>query len=315
LGYSPQTKYLYAVVSATGSHGATLVRIGRGGIQTVLGKVSGLPTNKVWKGGDVDPSSGLYYVATGTSTLYSINTTSLVATEVTLPSTVTLGYDLVIEDGWLWSVTSKTISGFDLLSGATKSFAVPPSDSGDAVGSMWSSQRDPTLYLRWDHSRYVYSVSGLNSVSTSFVKVTRTSADGGAANDGATCTVVVAPSADVAAQLHIFGGSSLAWYPGLTQRINLQLQNTYSQPVVVPASDIRIALTDSSAECPAATNFLVSQGVPIAITVPGNSTTSLSGLSVPVVDWPKVSMIETHQNQDGCFSSELTFSYSFRYHS
>jgi hypothetical protein len=44
--------------------------------------------------------------------------------------------------------------------------------------------------------------------------------------------------------------------------------------------------------------------------VPGNSTRSLSALGVASANWLRITMIETHTNQDACKGAPLTITYT-----
>lgn len=322
LAYSPDTHYLYAMLPSRGAHGSTVVEIAKNGVQTTLGQVAGLPRNVTWRAGDIDPASGLYYVASGPSTLYVVDLTTLTASPVAIPSGspfayqpsgFSLGGDFVIDEGWLWTVSGKDLQGLDLAAAITKRFVIPKAKKTNIVDSMWTDAANGGLDFRFSSSGQIKSATGLSGSTVAITPVGVSPAGKGTAN-GATCVGTEAPSADNAARLLVSGNATKPFAPGVSQRINVKLVNTYSSPVHVSGGTLKVYAVDSSAACPATTNFKVRQGVPVNFTVPANTSTSLSGLGLPTYDWPNVVMLDTTTNQDACEGTTVTLEFYFRYH-
>lgn len=110
----------------------------------------------------------------------------------------------------------------------------------------------------------------------------------------------------------IAGSLTPPFYPGTGQRLNLIFTNPNPSPITIAAGGVTITITTNKAGCAgtgAGGNFsATSTGV--AVTIPANSTKSLSDLGVASSNWPLVSMIETHTNQDACQGAALTLHYS-----
>jgi len=99
-------------------------------------------------------------------------------------------------------------------------------------------------------------------------------------------------------------------YPGTSQPLNLVFTNPNPSPITIASGAVTITITTTTAGCVASTNFAVIQGLTASVTVPANSTRSLSSLSTPQANWPVISMVETHTNQDACEGAPLTLHYS-----
>lgn len=313
LAYSPSTHYLYGIDKATGSDTNDLVQINSHGTVTVIGAISGLPRSYHYNGGDIDSATDTYYVSPGNTKLYAINIGTLTAAPVAVPARVSIGYDLVIQQGWLWSVTRGGVTGFSLTTGATKAFSLPSGDLGDEPGSMWSDVSGDGLYFRWDNTGKTYHIVGLRSTGLTITYVGATAIHG-KVNDGATCNAATSPGPDTAPVLGISGSSTAGLGPGKLVRVDLTLTNSYASPVTVWPRVIKISLSDSSSSCPAATNFVVDQGVTVAVTVPANSTKTLAQLGIPSADWPLLSMVDTATNQNACLGTTVTATYLVRYY-
>lgn len=312
LAYSPTHHYLYGI-EAAGTSNNILVQVNSRGSSSVLGLVAGLPAVYHYNGGDIDSATDTYYVSPGSTKLYAIDLATRTAAPVVVPARVSLGYDFVVQQGWLWSVTRGGLTGFSLTTGATKMFTIPTSDLGDEPGSMWSDLAGDGLSFRWDNTGKTFLATGLRSTSVTYTSVGTTNVQG-KDNDGATCNAATSPGPDTAPVLQISGSSLVGLGPGKLLRVDLTLTNTYASPITVWPRVIKIALADSSASCPATTNFVVDQGVAVAFTVPASSTKTLAQLGVPPVDWPLFSMVDTAANQNACLGTTVTATYYVRYY-
>lgn len=313
LAYSPASQYLYAIEVSSGVYPDQLVQINSHGNETVLGSITGLPLTNHYNGGDIDSATNTFYVSPGGTKLYAINLSTLTAAPVAVPARVTLGDDFIVQQEWLWSVTRTGVSGFSLVTGATKSFNLPGADLGDVVGAMWSDVAGDGLYFRWDNTGRTFHATGLRATGLT-VHAVGTTPVAGKTNDGATCNAVTSPGPDTAPVLGVSGSSLTGLGPGKLLRVDLSLTNTYPSPVTVWPRVIKITLTDSSSSCPASSNFAVDQGVSVAFTVPANSTKTLAQLGIPTADWPLLTMLDTAQNQNACLGTTLTANYYIRYY-
>jgi hypothetical protein len=98
-------------------------------------------------------------------------------------------------------------------------------------------------------------------------------------------------------------------YPGgPTAPVNLVFTNPESTALTVTSVTVTIAGT-STPSCPVVGNFVVAQQLTQNVTVPANSTKSLSDLGVPQANWPQLRMLD-NGNQDACRNQSLSLSYS-----
>ena len=111
------------------------------------------------------------------------------------------------------------------------------------------------------------------------------------------------------ANFTISGNASLL-YPGTSQKVNLTFTNPNPSPISVASGAVTITITTTQAGCPVSPNFTVTQGLTATVTVPANSTKSLSDLGIAQSNWPVVTMVDTHANQDACEGAALTLHYS-----
>jgi hypothetical protein len=105
------------------------------------------------------------------------------------------------------------------------------------------------------------------------------------------------------------GTVTAALFPGTSQRVNVVFTNPNPTPITIAANSITVTVSTSQAGC-ASSNFAVTHGPGVAVTIPGNTTISLSGLGVASSNWPVVTMIETHTNQNACRGASLTITFT-----
>ena len=314
LAFVPASHNVVAIDAKAGPNVGDLVSVAPSGKRTVVGPVSGLSRTTSWLGGDVDPSTGLFYVSHGGHQLSVINLSTLKATPVTLPVGFTMGDDLIVQHDWIWTVNSATIDGFSLVSGLTKSFPIPSADLGNAAGTMWTTATQDHFYFRWNNTGATYNVTGLRTNNISLVKVATLKIPASANQDGSTCMSTQPITPDNAPSLVVSGNLSTPLAPGASTYVNLVLTNTYATPVILKSHDLRVDLSDNSPSCSVVTNFWVRHGTIVDVTVPANTTTTLSALGIPMVDWPKIQMLNLPINQDDCQGVTLSLTYTTRYH-
>jgi hypothetical protein len=100
------------------------------------------------------------------------------------------------------------------------------------------------------------------------------------------------------------------FYPGTSQSLNISITNPNSGPITVNSVSIAVNPTTSNPGCNGPTNLVVTHSLIGTVTVPANTTASLSTLGVPIADWPVLTMPNLPTNQDACqnvkFSLTLT---------
>jgi hypothetical protein len=116
------------------------------------------------------------------------------------------------------------------------------------------------------------------------------------------------------ANFAVVGSLTSPLYPGVSEPLDLTFTNPNPQPITIAAGGItaaNIAVTTSVAAC-RSSNFAVSQGLTVSVTIPARTTTpvSLMSLGIPPADWPVITMVNTNTNQDACQGATLTLHYS-----
>lgn len=115
----------------------------------------------------------------------------------------------------------------------------------------------------------------------------------------------------------ISGNLSGALAPGLSRSLDLTLVNPNKKPISITNLTATVQTVTRTAyaiahnqPCTAADYAVTQYSGSYPLTVPGSSSTSLSSLGVSTSAQPKVSMLNTAVNQDGCKGATLTLAYS-----
>ncbi|MGD0313672.1 MAG: hypothetical protein ABSC90_14560 [Acidimicrobiales bacterium] len=98
-------------------------------------------------------------------------------------------------------------------------------------------------------------------------------------------------------------------YPGSTERVDLVVSNPNPSPISIERGSLTIAISTGRPACSSSLNFAVAHGLSAPVTIPPDSTKSLSGLDVPRATWPSITMVETHTDQDACEGARLILRY------
>jgi len=122
-------------------------------------------------------------------------------------------------------------------------------------------------------------------------------------------------SSPVGLPFTIAGNATTTLFPGLSSPINLVFTNPNSVAITVTVVTATITSTSDETHCAAAANFAIGQQLQVSVTVPANTTASLSALSIPTANWPTITMVETHVNQNGCQNRTVNISYTGSAHS
>ena len=190
IAYRPADGFLYGIGTAardlTGPENH-LMRIAGDGSVTDLGVVEGLPATRSeakFPAGAFDPYSG-HLVVGGRGHLYSIDVDTHRATQIPLPDGVSrIGWDLVIQGEWLWTVTSTQVVGINLSSDESVSYDLPAGYVSHGYGSVWSGSDDSSIFFQSNATGDITRVTGLGS-TPSFSKVGNLPS--APRNDGASC--------------------------------------------------------------------------------------------------------------------------------
>ncbi|NEA33839.1 hypothetical protein G3I17_19515 [Streptomyces sp. SID13031] len=115
----------------------------------------------------------------------------------------------------------------------------------------------------------------------------------------------------------ISGNLSDALAPGISRPLNLTLTNPNKKPLSVTNLTVTVQTVTRTAyaiahnqPCTAADYPVVQYSGTYPLTVPANGSTSLASLGVSTSARPKVSMLNTALNQDGCKGATLKLAYS-----
>lgn len=125
----------------------------------------------------------------------------------------------------------------------------------------------------------------------------------------ATTTAHLTVSAGQGKQFAISGSLDRSLAPGVTGYLDLTLTNPNNQPMDV--TNLTVSITGTSKSGCATSNFSVTQfSGTYPLTVPANSTKTLSQLGVAQQFRPRVTMIDLPVNQDICKNTGLTLGYT-----
>lgn len=91
--------------------------------------------------------------------------------------------------------------------------------------------------------------------------------------------------------------------------IDLALTNPFGAPMTVTALGVDLASTDKPG-CTTANYAVAAYSGPLPLTIPANSTRTLSSLGVPRAQWPAVRMLNLATNQDACKGAVVQLAYS-----
>lgn len=122
----------------------------------------------------------------------------------------------------------------------------------------------------------------------------------------ASTTVHLTVSAGQAKQFTISGRLDRTLAPGVTGNLDLSLTNSNNQQITVSGLTVSIAQVSKSA-CTASDNFSIKQFAG-SVTVPANSTRTLSQLGATSL--PQITMVDLPVNQDACKGATLTLTYT-----
>jgi hypothetical protein len=127
---------------------------------------------------------------------------------------------------------------------------------------------------------------------------------------GLTRAQLVADSKLAGKRFGISGGPSTPLAPGVpAQPIDLTITNPNHQPLSV--TDISVTVSGTSRAGCTAADFAVTQySGPYPLTVPRQSSSTLSRLGVAASAMPTVRMLDLARNQDACKSATVSLSYS-----
>lgn len=134
-------------------------------------------------------------------------------------------------------------------------------------------------------------------------------ADGGSGVTGAAATELIVLDGSPFTMSNL---APTAFQPGATRDIELTFTNP--NDFDIKANNVQVALgSTDKAGCVAADNFQITDGYdgPADLTIPANSTKTLTELGVAQADWPQVQMLNLPTtNQDACKGALLTLSYT-----
>jgi Predicted membrane protein len=161
----------------------------------------------------------------------------------------------------------------------------PPSTTGNSTTLTVSTTASTTL------GSYTLTVTGKSGATT------------------ATAPAHLTVSAAQGKNFTITGSADRLLAPGVTGSLNVALTNPNNQPISV--TNLAVSLTGTSRSACTTSNFAVGQfSGSYPLTVPANTTRTLSQLGVPQSGWPTVTMKDLPVNQDACKSTTLTLSYT-----
>lgn len=188
LGLNTATSTMYGIVQRYS--GVTLwsmaVSSGDLAAPVSLGAVTGLPAGVRFIGGDVDSSTGTYYLSSKNQ-LFAVDPSTRVATEVTtVPSGWKFGRDIVVFGGSVWSVLPNKVESFNLTTSTTRYATLARNIRGNA----------PTVVTNGDGN----TIAWINAKSGNVYQATHLT-------DGGTITVSAVGSGPVTPPLKVGDGA------------------------------------------------------------------------------------------------------------
>lgn len=150
----------------------------------------------------------------------------------------------------------------------------------------------------------VHITTTTNAVPGSYpITVTGTAA---LASQTATANLVIVPQ--TFANFPITGTLDRVLFMGTTARVNLAITDPFSSALTVTGLSVAVSATSNPA-C-ATSNFAVSQySGAYPLTIPANTTKTLSQLGIATSTWPTVTLTDLPVNQDACKHVTLTLTY------
>ncbi len=106
------------------------------------------------------------------------------------------------------------------------------------------------------------------------------------------------------------GDLSSPLYPGASAWLNLVFKNPSRRAIKITDVTTSVNAATNKPGCSGLENLLVTRGFTGPVTVPKNTTKSLSDLAVPLGQWPILTMPNLSTNQDACKGATFTFSFS-----
>jgi len=234
-GFKPNSNHLWKVTTSA---------------TTDLGAVSGLPVD-IYNVGGIDQATGKLYVSSSPTTLHEVDIDALTSTTVSFNSAnFKLGQDVVIVQGWAWSVRGTDVYGIDLAdTSQTKSYAFDASylQGGTVGGAMWFEEDDSSLLMEIRGTGVAVKFVGVGgaSITTSNVSF---SASGTGTIDGASCRttkLTVTPDAQSMAY-----GDAAPTYTATVTGFILSEDATSASDYVAPVCTSAYSTTTSVASSP-----------------------------------------------------------------
>lgn len=267
IGYNSRDQYIYGMKNTN-----KVFKITKLGTFEV-GAITDLPS-VTYVAGDIDQGTGLYYVSSNNDNLYAIDLTAKTASAVSFStSSFQVGNDIVIVDGWVWTVKGSKVYGLKLADGTTKSYNFDPDlmGGGSIGGAMWYEDGSNTMVMEITGVNKVINFSGLGGASINAV-AGDFSATGSAPIDGASCRKVLSVNPDP--QTVTYGDSaptytySISGWLGSDNPGNAagfvapQCTSTYTSTTPVSASPVTITCSGGSA-----TNYKVDMSATADLTI------------------------------------------------
>ena len=192
MGFRTADMYLYAMKSQS----RQLIRIGRGGVVTELGPVSGL-TNQNYNAGDFGEGaySDILFLQSPAQTgyIWMVNVDAMTATQLTLTTDIGSTADMFFMEGYLWTVQGNYSSGtprlyrINLADGQVKGFALSGMGiTSQTYGAQWKySSEDFGLLGNTTGRIYRIHINNPTAATPTFSLVATLTGPASQGNDGA----------------------------------------------------------------------------------------------------------------------------------
>lgn len=236
IGYNVLDNYIYGIAQsgATGVTIGDVIRISSDGTVFNLGAPTGGIPISGYVNGSMDTSGNLYII-TGTSTVYKINVSTLVSTQLTITGdAIADPYENVFMGNKLYSLVGSTLSVVDLsTNNATNVTVSGPSGwvSAGGYGAGWAT-KGSELFFSSNSTGAIYQISNIDlnaNTATATFQVAGTSTF---SNDGASCIIATLSPFD--APIATNDQYTTPYNTKLTQTISV-LQNDIGNDITITA--------------------------------------------------------------------------------
>jgi len=234
IGYNVLDNYIYGIAQSatTGVTIGDMIRIGSDGVVTDLGPPTGGIPVSGYVNGSMD-NAGNLYIITDIHTVYKINVSTLVSTQLTISGdAITAPFENVFISNKLYSLVGSTLSVVDLATNSATSVTVSgPSGwvSAGGYGAGWAT-KESELFFSSNSTGSIYQISNIDLNAHTATAMFQVAGTATFSNDGASCSMAAHSPFEVPVATN--DHYSTPYNTKLTQRTSV-LQNDTGNSITV----------------------------------------------------------------------------------